>query len=429
MPHVDSPERRRKRNRTEQRAGSGGKSNSSSVSPARKAGNKHHHHQHGKDPIASSSTAGGGGGKHRQRKSRSPSPSSSEESFGSAASSSSSAASSATAASRERSSNTSSRSGGTTNSVNIKAGKKTAKTLASLSKEDAEIYSTITAVVNHWQSSSKLLTESFIRTVLRRVRPVLMSQPMLVRVAAPVNVCGDLHGQITDLVEILKAGGLPPTSRYLFLGDYVDRGKYGSEVITVLLGFKALFPDRVYLLRGNHEADNVCRIYGFFDEVKRRFSVKLFKEFTDVFNCLPISALIEDIALCMHGGLSPELRDVRQIEQIPRPLVVPDEGLACDILWSDPEAGSSGWQPSERGVSFTFGEDVAARVCKSLDIDIVLRAHQVVDEGYSFFAGRRVVTIFSASNYCGEFTNSGAMMIMDEACRCSFQIFKPVYGR
>lgn len=296
-----------------------------------------------------------------------------------------------------------------------------------MTPEDASILKVVTGVLSDWRSGSSLLTEEIIRLILRRVRPILMAQPMLVRVEAPVNVCGDIHGQITDLVEIFKAGGLPPDSRYLFLGDYVDRGKYGTEVISVLLGLKVLYPKRIYVLRGNHETDSICRVYGFFDEVKRRYNVRLFKEFTDVFNCLPIAALIEDIALCMHGGLSPELRHLRQIEQVCRPLVVPDEGLACDILWSDPEEGARGWQPSDRGVSFVFGEEVVQRVCDALKIDIILRAHQVVDEGYSFFAGRRLVTIFSASNYCGEFTNSGAMMVMDENCMCSFQIFKPEY--
>lgn len=294
--------------------------------------------------------------------------------------------------------------------------------------ENSRILNLVTSILDDWRSGAKLLNENIIRSILRRVRPILLSQPMLVPVEAPVNVCGDLHGQITDLVEIMKAGGLPPNSRYLFLGDYVDRGKYGSEVITVLLGFKVLYPEQVYILRGNHETDSICRIYGFFDEVKRRFSVKLFKEFTDVFNCLPISALIDEVALCMHGGLSPELLSLRQIERIPRPLVVPDEGIACDLLWADPEEGTSGWQSSERGVSYVFGEDVAKAMCKRLGIDVLLRAHQVVDNGYAFFANRQVVTIFSASNYCGEFTNCGAMMVMDANCRCSFQIFKPQYG-
>lgn len=286
----------------------------------------------------------------------------------------------------------------------------------------------VRSIVDNWKEGSKMLNESFIRHILREVRPILMAQPMLVKVEAPVNICGDIHGQITDLAEIFSAGGLPPNSRYLFLGDYVDRGKYGTEVITALLGLKVLYPNEIFILRGNHETESICRMYGFFDEVKRRFSVKLFKEFTDVFNCFPISGLIENIALCMHGGLSPELSSLKQIENIPRPLIVGDEGLACDMLWSDPEEGISGWHPSDRGVSFTFGDDVVRRACERLGIDIVLRAHQVVDNGYSFFADRQLVTIFSASNYCGEFTNNGAMMVMDANCRCKFQVFKPEYS-
>lgn len=272
-----------------------------------------------------------------------------------------------------------------------------------------------------------MLNEQFIRKILYLARPIFMSQPMLVKVEAPVNVCGDIHGQITDLVEIFSSGGLPPDSRYLFLGDYVDRGKFGTEVISALLGLKVLYPTNIFILRGNHETESICRMYGFFDEVKRRFSVKLFKEFTDVFNCLPISALIEQVALCMHGGLSPELNSLKQIESIPRPLIVGDQGLACDLLWSDPEEGG-GWMPSDRGVSFTFGEDIVRKACKDLGIDVVFRAHQVIDNGYSFFAGRQLVTIFSASNYCGEFTNNGAMLIMDKDYRCKFQLFKPLYN-
>lgn len=295
------------------------------------------------------------------------------------------------------------------------------------SNTKATILKFIKLLVKEWREASKMLNEQFIRKILYLARPIFMSQPMLVKVEAPVNVCGDIHGQITDLVEIFSSGGLPPDSRYLFLGDYVDRGKFGTEVISALLGLKVLYPTNIFILRGNHETESICRMYGFFDEVKRRFSVKLFKEFTDVFNCLPISALIEQVALCMHGGLSPELNSLKQIESIPRPLIVGDQGLACDLLWSDPEEGG-GWMPSDRGVSFTFGEDIVRKACKDLGIDVVFRAHQVIDNGYSFFAGRQLVTIFSASNYCGEFTNNGAMLIMDKDYRCKFQLFKPLYN-
>lgn len=292
-------------------------------------------------------------------------------------------------------------------------------------EEDAQIRSLIELILNDWREGGKAINEAIIRIILRRARDVIVAQPMLVELSAPVRICGDIHGQIHDLVSIFKAGGLPPDSRYLFLGDYVDRGKHGTESILLLLGLKVLYPEQMYVLRGNHESESICKVYGFYDECKRRFSLKIFKEFADLFTYLPLAALIDEVALCMHGGLSPELKNVKQIRDIKRPLTVADSGLACDLLWSDPEENSTGWTQSERGVSFVFGADVVKRMCKQLNIDVVIRAHQVVDHGYSFFADRKLVTVFSASNYCGEFSNDGAMMLMDENCKCSFQVFKP----
>mmetsp|Transcript_80604 Transcript_80604/g.94035 ORF Transcript_80604/g.94035 Transcript_80604/m.94035 type:complete len:311 (+) Transcript_80604:72-1004(+) len=293
--------------------------------------------------------------------------------------------------------------------------------------EDLQIQEMIHAIMTNWKTAGNTITESLIGIIVRRAREVIMSEPMLMRLSAPIHVCGDIHGQIFDLVHVFETGGLPPKTNYLFLGDYVDRGKHGMECICLLLGLKILFPKHITVLRGNHESESVCRIYGFFDECKRRYNVRVFKALTDVFNCLPIAALIEDAALCMHGGLSPELKRFSQIENLQRPMSIPDSGLACDLVWSDPEEGSSGWCQSERGVSFTFGADIVKMMCQHLNIDVVLRAHQVVDNGYNFFAGRQLVTVFTASNYCGEFTNKGAMLMMDADCKCSFHVFKPKF--
>ena len=281
-----------------------------------------------------------------------------------------------------------------------------------------------------WRQSreKRFFTEELVRGILDHGREVVMSEPMLVPVPAPVNICGDIHGQIHDLVTILQTGGMPPHARYLFLGDYVDRGKHGVECFCLLLGLKILYPKHVFMLRGNHESAMLTRQYGFFDEVKRRFSVKLWKKFVDVFNCLPVAALVEDAALCMHGGLSPELVDLAAIQSVTRPLEIPDKGLVCDLLWADPESGA-GWRPSERGVSYIFGEDVVNNALADLDVDLIVRAHQVQDGGYQFFAGRKLVTVFSATNYCGEFTNRGAMLHVDGGLKCSFQLFAPVFAQ
>lgn len=158
---------------------------------------------------------------------------------------------------------------------------------------------------------------------------------------------------------------------------------------------------------------------------KRRFTVKLWKTFTDCFNCLPIAAIIDEKIFCCHGGLSPDLQSMEQIRRIMRPTDVPDTGLLCDLLWSDPDKDVQGWGENDRGVSFTFGGDVVSKFLNRHDLDLICRAHQVVEDGYEFFAKRQLVTLFSAPNYCGEFDNAGGMMSVDETLMCSFQILKP----
>ncbi|KAM3245405.1 hypothetical protein ACQJBY_056630 [Aegilops geniculata] len=270
------------------------------------------------------------------------------------------------------------------------------------------------------------LSEAEIRHLCVTAKGIFLAQPNLLELEAPINVCGDIHGQFSDLLRLFDYGGLPPSANYLFLGDYVDRGKQSIETICLLLAYKIKFPDNFFLLRGNHECASINRIYGFYDECKRRFSVRLWKLFTDCFNCLPVAALIDEKILCMHGGLSPDLDSLDRIAEIQRPVDVPDQGLLCDLLWSDPDRESPGWGENDRGVSFTFGADKVAEFLNKHDLDLICRAHQVVEDGYEFFADRQLVTIFSAPNYCGEFNNAGALMNVDASLLCSFQILKPL---
>ena len=179
------------------------------------------------------------------------------------------------------------------------------------------------------------------------------------------------------------------------------------------------------MTRGNHECSSINRIYGFYDECKKRFSIKLWKTFTDCFNCLPVAAILDDKIICMHGGLGPDLDKIDKIRNIIRPTDVPERGLLCDLLWSDPDESSNGFGNNERGVSVVFNGKIVQDFLKNNDLDLICRAHQVVEEGYEFFADRKLVTVFSAPNYCGEFDNAGAMMSVDENLNCSFQILKP----
>ncbi|XP_009763457.1 serine/threonine-protein phosphatase PP1 isozyme 2-like [Nicotiana sylvestris] len=279
--------------------------------------------------------------------------------------------------------------------------------------------------VRHRPGKQVQLSEFEIRHLCLKSKEIFLQQPNLLELDAPIKICGDIHGQYSDLLRLFEYGGFPPRSNYLFLGDYVDRGKQSLETICLMLAYKIKYRENFFLLRGNHECASVNRIYGFYDECKRRFNVRLWKIFTDCFNCMPVAALIDEKILCMHGGLSPELYHLDQIRNLRRPTDVPEAGLLCDLLWSDPSRDVKGWGRSDRGVSYTFGPDKVTEFLQKQDLDLICRAHQVVEDGYEFFANRQLVTIFSAPNYCGEFDNAGAMMSVDETLMCSFQILNP----
>eukprot|EP00397_Hematodinium_sp_SG-2012_P043614 GEMP01048518.1.p1 GENE.GEMP01048518.1~~GEMP01048518.1.p1 ORF type:complete len:364 (+),score=64.14 GEMP01048518.1:96-1187(+) len=269
------------------------------------------------------------------------------------------------------------------------------------------------------------ISEDILAAIACVTRVKFQQQPMLLDLDAPIKICGDVHGQFCDLLRLLELGRLPPHSSYLFLGDYVDRGQQSLECLALLFTYKLKYPENIFLLRGNHECDNINRQYGFFDECKRRYSIRLWKRFSDAFSVLPVAARIDDRILCMHGGLSQDLHDVEDILAIERPCQVPEKGLLCDLLWSDPSS-KPGWNANERGVSFVFGPDVVEEFCQFHEIDLICRAHQVVQDGYLFFAGRRLVTVFGAPNYCGEFNNSAALLVVDKDLECSFQLLQPM---
>ena len=269
------------------------------------------------------------------------------------------------------------------------------------------------------------LTEEEIKILCTKSLEIFMEEPVLLEISAPVNICGDTHGQYNDLLRLFEFGGRPPNTNYLFLGDYVDRGKNSIETMGLLLAYKIKYPDNIFLLRGNHESELINHVYGFYDECRRRYNLKIYKLFSDCFNWLPISAIVDDKILCMHGGISPDLNSLDKIRKIVRPTEVPDKGLLCDLLWSDPDKNVYGWGTNERGVSFIFSENIVKKIVEDLDIDLICRAHQVVEKGYEFFADRKLVTVFSAPNYCNQFDNAGGMMLVDENLICGFKILTP----
>lgn len=263
-----------------------------------------------------------------------------------------------------------------------------------------------------------------ILAVCQAAREVFLSQPTLIELSPPVKIVGDTHGQYQDVLRLFEMCGFPPESNYLFLGDYVDRGKQSLETILLLLCYKIKYPENFFLLRGNHECANVTRVYGFYDECKRRLNIKVWKTFIDVFNTLPIAAIVASKIFCVHGGLSPSLSNMDDIRRIERPTGVPDYGLLNDLLWSDPSDTALDWEDNERGVSYCFGKAVIQQFLAQYDFDLICRAHMVVEDGYEFWNDRTLVTVFSAPNYCGEFDNFGAIMSVSEDLLCAFELLK-----
>lgn len=256
----------------------------------------------------------------------------------------------------------------------------------------------------------KYLSEANIVRLCKKAKEILQHEANVQPVRSPVTIVGDIHGQYHDLVELFLLGGPSPDTNYLFLGDYVDRGYYSVETVTLVIALKVRWPNRITLLRGNHESRQITQVYGFYDECHRKYgSADVWKHFTDVFDFLPLSAVVEDEIFCPHGGLSPSIDSLDDISTLDRVLEIPSDGPICDLMWSDPD-NIVGWGVSPRGAGFIFGEDITQKFNHTNGLKYIVRAHQLVMDGYQWLHNHSVATIFSAPNYCYRCGNQAAIL-------------------
>ncbi|PIO66132.1 phosphoprotein phosphatase 1 family protein [Teladorsagia circumcincta] len=219
---------------------------------------------------------------------------------------------------------------------------------------------------------------------------------------------------------------------YIFLGDYVDRGRRSLECVCLVLTLKILFPRKYQLLRGNHECKGINRVYGFYDELLDRFekdeAERLWFGFNEVFAWLPLAGLVGKKILCMHGGISAYLNSLEDIRKIQRPMDEPNSNpLAMDLLWADPMLNIQGYAPNTvRGVATFFGEDTVIQCCEKLRVDLIVRAHQMMMSGYGFFCNRKLITIFTAPRYQPEANNKGAVVYVDKQGKIGFKVLSPL---
>ena len=277
----------------------------------------------------------------------------------------------------------------------------------------------------------KLLHKKYAYKILIEIKKLFEAEPVVKNVTFPTDgkftVCGDIHGQYYDLLNIFNLNGLPsPENPYLFNGDFVDRGSFSVEVIFTMFGFKLLYPDHFFMARGNHETETMNQMYGFEGEVKYKYSSQMAEIFTDIFNCLPLAHLINEKVLVMHGGLFSKddvtIDDIRKIDRFRQP---PEEGLMCELLWSDPQL-FNGRSPSKRGVGIHFGPDVTSKFLANNNLEYIVRSHEVKDEGYEVAHGGKCITIFSAPNYCDQMGNKGAFINITGDLKPQFKSYSAV---
>ncbi|KAH0795798.1 Ser/Thr protein phosphatase [Histomonas meleagridis] len=265
-------------------------------------------------------------------------------------------------------------------------------------------------------------SQHILRT-LSFARKMFESEPPLLELNGQFVVVGDLHGNLDDILRIFQRCRYPPKTSYLFLGDYVDRGKYSVEVVVLLFALKIKFPDNIFLLRGNHETEQVSKSYGFFDECKAKYNEEVYAAFLDCFSWMPIAAIINQTIFCIHGGISSSLESIEQIKAIKRPLnSLPH--LVSDLLWSDPSDTVQEFGPSDRKCGCLFGSTALNSFLENNSLKCLIRAHEFMYKGFEWHFGN-CLTVFSSSNY-QKTRNIAAYAIVNEDCQIKTEILAPL---
>lgn len=297
-----------------------------------------------------------------------------------------------------------------------------------------------------------LLSEAVLKSLCVKCKEVLIDEGNIKNVSSPVTLVGDVHGQFYDLLEIFKIGGLAPDTNYIFLGDYVDRGYYSVETITLLTLLKLRYPNRVTLVRGNHESRSVTQTYGFYTECVRKYgSPTVWSLFTDLFDFLVLAVVIDDCILCVHGGLSPSIHTMDQIKIIDRFREIPHEGPMADLVWSDPSSSNvpfmsaavtpqsnkssttffydlsttekGDFAVSPRGAGYVFGKEVTKKFLQINALHHICRAHQLCMEGYQILYDDMLSTVWSAPNYCYRCGNLASILELNSSLTRHFNVF------
>jgi serine/threonine-protein phosphatase 2B catalytic subunit len=274
---------------------------------------------------------------------------------------------------------------------------------------------------DHLKKEGKLHKNDCIQ-LITEASALLSSEANLLHLSEPIVIIGDIHGQYYDFLKIIELAGPPKANKYLFLGDYVDRGSFSLEVVLVLYSLKLNFPNSVYLLRGNHESRQLTSFFNFRSEVLSKYDLELYEVIMNSFDCIPLACIVNQKFFCVHGGISPSLRFLKELPNIDRKCEIPNKGGFCDLLWSDPIDTEVGTSPEKfrhntvRDCSFFYSVTAANEFLKENRLLCIVRAHEAQIDGYKMHKWNGnsefpvVITVFSAPNYCDVYNNKGAFL-------------------
>lgn len=287
------------------------------------------------------------------------------------------------------------------------------------------------------------INELELTNVCNMLPDILMEEPVVMdlNLDTPLYVIGDIHGQYGDLLRMFMLLGFPPDTRYVFLGNYVNRGTRSIETISLLFVLKLRFPKSIFLLRGNHECQHISRHYGFYDECVKRFTRRLWRVFVTTFDYLPLIAVVEEKIFCCHSGMSPSVQfsgisNMQEFKDFvtkltPRPTEIHTSILMSHYTWSEPDPEVKAWEQNPSGLAYLYGSSIVNDFCTRLKLQQVIRSNEILERGYEFFQDKRLLTIFSMPNFLGTFTNDGAIVELEKdvstnEIKCRIKVIKAI---